>query len=149
MPNTYLQQTSTLSAVLPGVIPEQAQQRNQFSSIITDITNLYHAVNGLLGNGSTGSSWFQSQNDVTGLRAIGNIYTNTSGKTILVTITLNISSASSATIFSDTTLNPQNEVGATNIISTLSPVTFMVLNNNSYTVTKSGTVSIVKWIEWS
>jgi len=79
MPNNYLQQTSTLSAVLPGVIPPAQQSQNQLSSIITDITNLYHAVNGLLGNGTTGSSWFQNQSVITAQRALNTPYQNTSG----------------------------------------------------------------------
>lgn len=149
MANNYIQQTSTLSSVLPGVIPEAQQQQNQFSSIITDITNLFHSVNGLLGNGATGSSWFQAQNVVTAQRAAGVIYQNTSGKSMFVTITGNISSASSITAFSDATLNPNTEVGAVNIVATKVPISFMVLNNNYYTITTTGTVALVCWAEWS
>ena len=42
---SYLTQQSTLNAVLPSVIPAAQQQQNQFSSIITDITNLYQMMN--------------------------------------------------------------------------------------------------------
>jgi len=149
MANNYIQQTSTLSAVLPGVIPAGQQQQHQFSSIITDITNLFHAVNGLNGNGSTGGSWFQAQNIVTGQRALGTIYQNTSGKTMLVSVTMNVGSTSSASAYSDSSLNPMTSVGSTNISATLNTLSFMVLNNNYYTITTSGTVSLVSWVEWS
>jgi hypothetical protein len=149
MPNQYLQQTSTLSAVMPGIIPEQQQQQNQFSSIITDITSLFNGVNGLLGNGTTGSSWFQNQNIVTGLRALGSIYQNTTGRTMQVTVTNNITAGGSVTVYSDSTLNPTTEVCADNTAATKSPITFMVLNNNYYTLTVGGTVALVCWTEWS
>lgn len=149
MSSTFIQQQSTLSAVLPGVIPEQEQQNNQFSSIITDITNLFHAVNGLNGNGTTGSSWFSGQNVVTGLRALGTIYQNTSQKTMMVTVTNNITAGGSVTVYSDSSLNPTTEVGATNVASTKNAITFMVLSGNYYTLTTSGTVALVCWTEWS
>jgi hypothetical protein len=149
MANQYLQQTSTLSAVLPGIIPAQVQQQNQFSSIITDITSLFNAVNGLLGNGTTGSSWFQNQNVVTGQRSLGSIYQNTSGRTMQVTVTNNISSTSSVTVYTDSSLNPTTEVGANNTQSTNSPISFMVLNNNYYKLNTTGTVVLVCWTEWS
>lgn len=149
MSSSFIQQQSTLSAVLPGVIPAQQQQQNQFSSIITDITNLFHAVNGLNGNGSTGSSWFSGQNVVTGLRVLGGIYQNTSQKTMMVTVTNNIASGGSVTVYTDSTLNPNTEVGVNNIVATNSPITFMVLSGNWYTLTVSGTVSLVFWTEWS
>jgi hypothetical protein len=147
--NNFIQQQSTLSAVLPGVIPAQEQQQNQFSAIITDITNLFHAVNGLNGNGSTGSSWFSGQNVVTGLRALGTIYQNTSQKTMMVTVTNNITSGGSVTVYSDSTLNPTTEVCADNTAATKSPISFMVLSGNYYTLTTSGTVALVCWTEWS
>lgn len=149
MPNSYLQQTSTLSPLLPGVIPSDIQQQNQFSSIISDIKNLIYAVNGLKGSTGVGSSWFQNQNVVTTQRTLGAIYQNITGKTILVTITANISSTSSITIFTDSTLSPTIEVAANNAAATKSPVTFMVLNNNYYTTTTTGTVVLVCWAEWS
>ena len=149
MANQYIQQTSTLNAVLPNVVQPQAQQQNQFSSIITDITSLFNAVNGLLGNGSTGGSWFQNQNVVTGQRALGTIYQNTTGKTMFITVTNNISSTSSVTVYTDSSLNPTTEVCAENTTTTKSPISFMVLNNNYYTLTTTGTVAIVCWTEWS
>lgn len=149
MSNSFIQQQSTLSAVLPGVIPAQQQQHNQFSAIITDITNLFHAVNGLNGNGTTGSSWFSGQNIVTGLRALGQIYQNTSQKTMMVTITNNITSGGSVTVYTDSTLNPTTEIAVDDTPTTNSPITFMVLSGNYYTLTVGGTVALVKWVEWS
>jgi hypothetical protein len=149
MANSYLQQTSTLCAVLPGVIPQQNQMSNQLSSIVTDITNLFHAVNGLKGSGGVGSSWFQTQNVVTGQRALNTIYQNTTGKTMFINVTNNISSTSSVTAYTDLSLNPSTNVGAVNITATKVPISFMVINNNYYTLTTTGTVSLVTWTEWS
>jgi hypothetical protein len=149
MANNYIQQTSTLSAVMPGIISDQQQQSNQFSSIITDITNLFHAVNGLNGNGTTGYSWFSTQNVITAQRAYGSIYKNTTGKTMMVTVTSHVSSASSVKAYTDSSLNPTTEVGATDIATTNNPLTFMVLNNNNYTLTTTGTVVLVCWTEWN
>lgn len=149
MSNSFIQQQSTLSAVLPGVIPAQQQQQNQFSAIITDITNLFHAVNGLNGNGTTGSSWFSTQNVVTGQRALGGIYQNSSQKTMMVTVTNNITTGGSVTVYTDTTLNPNTEVLATNIASTKNSISFMVLSGSYYTLTIGGTVALVCWTEWS
>lgn len=149
MSSSFIQQQSTLSAVLPGVIAPQQQQQNQFSSIITDITNLFHAVNGLNGNGTTGSSWFSAQSVVTGQRTLGQIYQNTSQKTMMITVTNNITAGGSVTVFTDSTLNPNTEVCADNTAATKSPISFMVLSGNYYTLTTAGTVALVCWTEWS
>jgi hypothetical protein len=42
----YVQQTSTLNATNVTLVPAALQQQNQFSSVITDITNLVTAVDG-------------------------------------------------------------------------------------------------------
>lgn len=42
----YVQQTSTLNSMNPTIVPAQLQQQNQFSSVVTDITNLVTAVDG-------------------------------------------------------------------------------------------------------
>lgn len=149
MPNNYIQQTSTFGAVLPGVVPEKQQQQNQFSSINTDLTNVFNAVNGLLGNGSTGYSWFQTQNIITPLRVYGTPYQNTNGKTMFVTVTSNISSTSSVTVLSDTTLSPVIQIAKTDVASGNSPISFMILNNYYYVLNTTGTVSLVEWTEWS
>ena len=138
MPNNYLQQTSTLNAVLPGVIPPAQQSQNQMSSIITDITNLFNAVNGLLGNGTTGSSWFQNQNIVTGQRALGSIYQNTTGRTMLVNVS--VTTATTVTAYTDST-----QASTTEIYSCQQGVSYMVLNNNFYRVTSGGTLAY--WVE--
>jgi len=138
MPNNYLQQTSTLSAVLPGVIPPAQQSQNQLSSIITDITNLYHAVNGLLGNGTTGSSWFQNQSVITAQRALNTPYQNTSGLTMMVNVS--VSTAVVITAYSDST-----QAATTELYASQQGVSFMVLNNNYYRVTSGGTLAY--WTE--
>lgn len=149
MSSSFIQQQSTLSAVLPGVIPNSQQQQNQFSSIITDITNLFHAVNGLNGNGTTGSSWFSGQSVITGQRALNSIYQNTNQKTMMVTVTNNITSGGSVTVYCDSTLNPNTQICVDDTPTTNSPVTFMVLSGNYYKLTTAGTVALVCWTEWS
>jgi len=66
-----------------------------------------------------------------------------------ITVTNNISSGGSITVYSDSTLNPTTEICADDTIATKSPISFMVLSGNYYTLTVSGTVSLVCWTEWS
>lgn len=42
----FVQQTSTLNSMNPTIVPAALQQQNQFSSVVTDITNLVTAVDG-------------------------------------------------------------------------------------------------------
>lgn len=45
-PNMIIQQTSTLNATNAVLVNSNVQQQNQFSSVITDITNIRNALNG-------------------------------------------------------------------------------------------------------
>lgn len=42
----YVLQQSTLNSMNPSIVPANLQQQNQFSSVVTDITNLCNAVDG-------------------------------------------------------------------------------------------------------
>jgi cAMP phosphodiesterase len=42
---SYIQQTSTLNAVAPHIVPDAKQQAAQLSSILTDLTLLTKKVN--------------------------------------------------------------------------------------------------------
>jgi hypothetical protein len=68
---------------------------------------------------------------------------------MFINVTNNISSTSSVTAYTDLSLNPSTNVGAVNITATKVPISFMVINNNYYTLTTTGTVSLVTWTEWS
>lgn len=92
---------------------------------------------------------FTSQNVVTGSRAFGTVYRNTTGKTMFVTIAMGNPTQSDIAINSDSNSSPSTKVAETNNpgSSGVSAVSFMVLNNNYYEAISSS--SVVCWTEWS
>ena len=96
---------------------------------------------------------FSSQNVVTGSRAIGSVYHNTTGKTMFVSAVITSLPASSATAYSDSSPSPSTVVGGISIgtgsQAMYSAVPFMVLSGNYYTITQTvGTVILDGWTEW-
>lgn len=95
---------------------------------------------------------FLTQSVVTGSRALGTIYRNTTGKTMMVTVTAYAAGATGQwTAFTDSSTPPTTEVclGNATVISEGFPITFMVLNNNYYKVSVTGgSATLVDWVEW-
>jgi hypothetical protein len=96
---------------------------------------------------------FTTQSVVTALRAIGTTYQNTSGKPMLVSVTLSFPGSANVAALTDTANPPSTVVAsfqnsaATTFIQTL---TFLVLNGNYYNVANvvAGAAKIY-WIEWT
>jgi hypothetical protein len=109
-------------------------------------------------NGSllTNLSFFSSQNVVTGSRNLsssGNhVYQNTTGKTMLVTVSISCSGNNTNPIVkTDSSATPTTAVlGTYNASNTNAwlTITFIVLNNNYYLVETAGAGTLQYWTEW-
>ncbi len=107
---------------------------------------------------ATNNSVFGSQNVVTGSRALGTVYQNTTGKTMMVTISAEVTGSTGTQgmiAYTDSTPSPSTIVaeGATTANSSYGKfitITFMVLPNNYYSVNSGGvaTISLAYWVEW-
>lgn len=85
--------------------------------------------------------------DLSGSRALGTAYQNTSGKTRFVAI--EVGTSGSATALSDTSNPPTTVVMAAGINSGVgTTLMFPVLDQHYYKVTQGGSASIVKWYEY-
>ncbi len=115
-------------------------------SAITVVTDTRITFNTLTHDGSRHS---MTQNVVTGSRAIGTVYQNTTGKPMFVVVTAHSSSTTNFTAYSDGS-NPPTTVVATTMASTAGwgeHVGFWVMPNNYYKVAfTSGTLDT--WTEW-
>jgi hypothetical protein len=87
---------------------------------------------------------FTSQNVVTGSRALGTIYRNTTGKTMFVTVSVNCTNYT-VTALTDSSSSPSTVVASCQG-SQYGSLSFMVLNNNYYEVTTA--YSLQCWTEW-
>ena len=150
---SYLTQQSTLNAVLPSVIPAAQQQQNQFSSIITDITNLYQMMNNNI-IPAANANGFSTQNVVKGSRNLNQVYRNTTGKTMMVSFS-GVAGVGAVYFYGNT----DNTSGAgTTVINGIAisgysfcAFSFLVLNNNYYEIITGGSGSggaISNWTEW-
>lgn len=96
---------------------------------------------------------FTTQHVVTGSRAINGIYQNTTGKTMMVTVSNGNSGVGvgQGIVYSDSSSTPTTGVAAFSnppaAIGGTIPVTFMVLNGNYYQVT-SNSNTLLYWTEW-
>lgn len=94
---------------------------------------------------------FRNQAVVTGSRAIGTAYQNTTGKPMMVLVTATATSASEITGLTDANATPTTEVGRGHqgTATVNGSVFFCVLNGNYYKVTVSGTSpALTRWTEW-
>ncbi len=93
-----------------------------------------------------------SQNVVTGSRALNTVYHNTTGKTMWITVTTGSGTGSpSYTALTDASATPTTAVAValynTNVAAM--PITFLVLSGNYYEIaTSGGSPTISNWIEW-
>lgn len=84
------------------------------------------------------------------VRALNTIYTNSTGKTIIVSVSVTISTVAAVYAYADTgadpiTLRQRDDVGAAGGAANLS---FIVLNNEKYKITvSSGTPTLIGWDE--
>ncbi len=106
---------------------------------------------------ATNNSVFGSQNVVTGSRALGTVYQNTTGKTMMVTVTLNVSGSTGTggmAALTDSNSTPTTEVGqavlGTNGYAQSTTLAFMVLPGNYYKISTNGSATMVLgyWTEW-
>ena len=94
---------------------------------------------------------FTTQNTQTTLnRSFGTVYQNTTGKSLFVSVTVNVGvQFETITCLTDSNSNPTTGVAGCSIYSHGSAFSFMVLPGNYYKITKSATAAIVYWTEWS
>lgn len=111
----------------------------------------------------SGAPFPSVQNVVTGSRAIGTVYHNTTGRPMCVTVTPQVTMAAGTqaglNIFSDASVTPTTQIslillqtGATAGSTVfVSPVTFIVLPGNYYSATQfnlTTSMTIFAWVEW-
>ena len=90
-----------------------------------------------------------TQSDVTGSRALGTVYQNTTGNSMFISVVAHKATAVALAAFTDSSNPPTTQVAVQTEfgVSSLLSVFFVVLNNNYYTVTMSGG-TLDNWIEW-
>jgi hypothetical protein len=93
--------------------------------------------------------WGQTWQDVTGSRAAGTTYTNSTGKPIFVSVSQQCSSVEyyHLEILDGTWKAIAIAGNATGSVEVLTQVTGIILNGQSYRITNNGSVSIQKWWE--
>ncbi len=97
-------------------------------------------------------SGFTTQHDETANRVQGTVYQNTTGKTMMVTVTGQTPNPLSGFFAKTDSSNPPTLVVAAfvpagNNLTSYVSITFMVLNNNYYSVQGADT-AIYRWMEW-
>jgi len=104
------------------------------------------------GGALSNTNGFTTQNIVTGSRAIGSVYRNTTGKTMMVTVSFDSASSSSGTAVTDSSSSPSTVVAyvaTASGINVIFPMTFLVLNGNYYEIVQNtGTLLLTYWTEW-
>ncbi len=100
-----------------------------------------------------------AQSDVTASRALGSTYRNTSGKSLIVTVTVALplnDTSIGVVVYCDSNASPATEVGrfrngGGSVTFDNGSITFVVPNLDYYKAINSdyGTPTIIKWIEWS
>jgi hypothetical protein len=98
---------------------------------------------------------FSTQNVVTGSRALGssNVYRNTTGKTMYVSMSQSGNSSGSFNAYSDAATTPITSIASGQIFNNnggSANISFMVLPNNYYYVSSAsnGGGTITSWTEW-
>jgi hypothetical protein len=83
-------------------------------------------------------------------RAVSTTYQNTTGKPMMVTVTLSMAAGSSAPVVCDSSSSPSTVVAypAASTVAPWVPVTFWVLPNYYYRDNINGAVSVAYWAEW-
>jgi hypothetical protein len=83
-------------------------------------------------------------------RAVSTTYQNTTGKPMMVTVTLSMAAGTSAPVVCDSSSSPSTVVAypAASTVAPWVPVTFWVLPNYYYRVNINGAVSVAYWAEW-
>jgi len=93
-----------------------------------------------------------TQNVVTGSRAVGTVYQNTTGKPMSVAVTVAVASASPANVAGQTDAgNPPSTIVQNfqfSGISFTAAVRFEVLPGNFYRVNANNAPSLISWVEW-
>ena len=94
-----------------------------------------------------------TQSVVTGSRAFGTVYQNTSGRPMFVSVTaLATASGGNIQCYADASATPTTLVGGVSLSTSgtnyFAPPAFIVLPGNYYKVTNSGTASVGIWTEW-
>jgi len=88
---------------------------------------------------------FSSQNVVTGSRALETVYQNTTGKVMMIAVTVTMTSGW-AYAYTDSNASPSTIVAGVSWNSAGLELVFIVLPGNYYKVT--GTASLNYWVEW-
>jgi hypothetical protein len=102
----------------------------------------------ILISSDTISTPFSSQNVVTGSRAIGTVYHNTTGKTMFVLATVTAGTGATLAAITDSNSAPTTVVGEEVVNSGFpASIGFMVLSNNYYKITAAGD-TLTYWVEW-
>lgn len=98
------------------------------------------------------------QSVVTGSRALGTVFQNTGVKPLFVCATVSSTTASLIQVFTDAAASPSTVVAQGGMTSgppsgvgvqAYFPMFFIVLPNNYYKITVSGSSSMLSWTEWS
>jgi hypothetical protein len=104
-------------------------------------------IQGAGGNALTGMNG-QTWQDMTASRALGTTYTNTTPKEIEIFITLNVNSASNATLTLNGISTGASAIYANTASTSSLPISFRIPSGNTYLLAiSSGTPSINKWLE--
>ena len=108
-------------------------------------------------NGANPPAWavpasggITTQTDVSASRTSGTVYQNTTGAPMMISVSASLASVQVITAYTDSANPPTVQVGHS-IYNGASActynVTFIVLPNNYYSITITGTMS--QWVEWN
>lgn len=151
--NTWVYETGAyfgVFAVRPGIGFNGAALGTNDTGLLFSETDTFYAVDRW-----SGSAWIMlptapyTQGDVTGSRAFGTIYQNTSRFPLHVSVIGSLTAGGVMTAVSDSGAAPTLEVSAG--ITALNPtaIGFVVLPGNYYQVTATALTVLTKWIEWA
>lgn len=94
----------------------------------------------------------QSQNVVTGTRALDTIFQNTTGKPMFVSVTASGSGVNFLTAITDASATPTTQVAqagqGSSVGATIEQIFFIVLPGNYYKVAGGGSAGLQTWTEW-
>lgn len=143
-------------AFTSGNILEYLNQRNTQDSgvtlgTMTDTEYCTYSASGtqIVCNSTVAGAGFTTQNVVTGSRALTTVYQNTTGKTMFITVSVSGATGFSTYDITDSSSSPSTVVAhnySGNAVTPWLTSSFMVLNNNYYEVSATGTIQY--WTEW-
>jgi hypothetical protein len=151
---------SWIQAVLPGTTTRSLALNPNGGKVLVNATALdgtgaaLQVTGGISNNGvllSAGGA-ISVQAAVAGSRAINTTYHNTSGKPMLVSVALEMTSTMQAVAFTDAAASPTTQVcmsGYGGAGSTTFTLTFWVLTGNYYFIQATGGMVLHQWTEWT